>query len=356
MRGYRAKLRPVQRRHRKTGALQWFARGFVPVRLADGTFGRRRVEHRIAGRSVKERQEECDRLNKEYEDVARNVPLTFAKAYLAYVGAGHQSPLYAEKILESLGVMQCHAIDDAAVQDARKLIFKADASPAYVNRHLYTPVLAILKMALKEAAPALKRPIGHSDVTPIEIPPDDWYGDVLPHMSARVAAITMFLATTGRRLGDALGRRPADFDATACTVLVGRTKTGDPVLVELLPAVAAAIAALPAKRTWLFGYGPGSASSVRREIERACRNAQVPYYSPHKFGRHAFATRLLRAGKSTELVRRAGGWATIEMVSRRYGHLAREEVTGAVHEAAGRLLDRGGRAGLPSPDDAASTD
>lgn len=48
----------------------------------------------------------------------------FAKAYLAYVGAGHPSPLYAENILEILGVMQCHSIDDAAVQEARKHIFR----------------------------------------------------------------------------------------------------------------------------------------------------------------------------------------------------------------------------------------
>jgi integrase len=332
VRGYRAKLKPVQRRHRKTGEAQWFARGFVPVRQADGTFGRRRVEHRIAGRTVKERQVECDRLNKEYEDVARNVPLTFAKAYLAYVGAGHPSPLYAENILEILGVMQCHSIDDAAVQEARKHIFKHKASPAYVNRHLYTPILAILRMALKEAAPSLQRPVGHADVTPIEIPPDDWYAAVLPHMSPPIRALVLVLATTGRRLGDALGRRPADFDSVAMTLMVGRTKSGDPLLIDLHPIVNAAIAALcvpknekrrkPSRahqttrpHTWLFRYGPGSASSVRREIKAACTDAGVPYFSPHKFGRHALSTRLLRAGKSLELVRRAGGWATIRSFS-----------------------------------------
>lgn len=47
---------------------------------------------------------------------------------------------------------------------------------------------------------------------------------------------------------------------------------------------------------------------------------------------------MLRAGYSTEYVRSAGGWATIEMVSKRYGHLEKREVTTAVHKVADTFL------------------
>ena len=47
---------------------------------------------------------------------------------------------------------------------------------------------------------------------------------------------------------------------------------------------------------------------------------------------------MLRAGYSMQCVKDAGGWATIEMVSKRYGHLERKEVTAAVHQVGAAFL------------------
>lgn len=346
MQGARAKLKAVKRRG-KDGSFRWFARGFVPIRQPDGSFSRRRVEHRIGGNTQAARQEEVDRLNRDYEDRARNIPLTFARAYLNYIEAGHPVPMHAERILLALGERQCLEIDDAAMIEARKSIFKPEAAPGYINRHLYTPVCAILHQALKERAPQLTRPRGHSDSKPIEIPDTGWYRAVLPHMGPDTRALVMFLTIHGRRLGDALGRRPCDFDPEAMTLAIGKTKTGDPMLVDLHPGVCEALYSMPGwrDRRWLFRDGPASASNVRKDIARACDAAGVRYYGPHAFGRHAFATRMLREGYSMQYVKDAGGWATIDMVAKRYGHLEKREVTEAVHKVADAFLSNGGKVG-----------
>lgn len=380
MQGFRSKLSAVRRRKKtKDGSFKtnWVARGFVPERQPDGSFARKRVEHGLGGNTASARQKEVDRLNEQYEERALNVPLPFARAYRNYIGIGKAVPYFGEQILAHLGLRQCHEIDDTIMQQAKAAIFPDDALPSYVNRHLYTPVSAILKMALREHAPLLTRPEGHKRVAPIAIPDGEWFRAVIPHMSAETAAICKLLTMHGRRLGDALGRVPADFDDTAETLAIGKTKTGEPLLIDLHPGVAAAIRAMSdwSKRRWLFRDGPTSGNNVRKDIlvavlkanglpaklaetaekaHEALDGAEVGYFTPHEIGRHSFATRMLRAGYSTEHVRAAGGWATIEMVSKRYGHLERREVTAAVHKVADAFMDAvspigGGRVGIDAP-------
>lgn len=161
MRGLRSKLTPV-RRKKKDGTVYWAARGFVPIRRPDGTFARQRVELSLRGNTAAARQEEVDRLNTAYEERALHDPLTFSRAYMNYI-EHHAVPLYAEKILASLGERQCCEISDTLMVELARSMFGPRAKTSYVNRHLYTPVLAILRMALKERAPQLTRPKGHKE-------------------------------------------------------------------------------------------------------------------------------------------------------------------------------------------------
>jgi integrase len=363
MRGFRAKLKAV-RRKKKDGTTYWAARGFVPERQPDGTFARRRVEHGIGGLTAAARQTEVDKLNSGYEERALHVPLTFSRAYLNYI-EHNDVPIYFKKILDGvgdtpgLGERQCREIDDTIMITLSQAMFAEDASPAYINRHLYTPVLAILRMALKEHAPQLTRPKGYKDSPPVQIPDKAWFQAVLPFMSADTKALVSMLTMHGRRLGDALGRKPADFSDEDGTLTIGRTKNGDPMLIDLHPHVAALIRAMPdwKSRRWLFRDGPEADSNVRRDILKACVLAsgydeetatavmlkptahkdliaelKVPYFSPHELGRHSFATRMLRAGYSLQYVKDAGGWKSIEVLSKLYGHLERKEWTAEVHK------------------------
>lgn len=344
MRASRAKIKAVRRR-RPDGSIHWAARGYVPARTPDGRLVRRRIEHSLAGLSAADRAKEVDRLNAAYETASAHTPLTFVRAYTNYVENGHPVPLYYKQILHHLAGRQCHEIDDTAMLAAARAMFKPGAKASYVNRHLYTPVMAVLKMALRERAPHLTRPKGHKAITPITIPDPSWFRAIRPCLGPDTLALVAFLTTHGRRLGEALGRTPADFDPVAKTLSVGRTKTGEPLLVELHPGVSALMDAMPGwkARRWLFRDGPNSGSNVRRDIAKACAEAGVDYFSPHELGRHSFATRLLRAGYSLKHVQEAGGWATIEMPAERYGHLGKQEVTTAVHKVGDAIVAEIGR-------------
>ena len=94
MRSLRAKLKAV-RRKKKNGTVYWSARGSVPIRTPDGNFARKRVEHGLSGNTAAARQVEIDRLSKAYEEQVHHEHLTFARAYLNYIQAGHPIPLYA---------------------------------------------------------------------------------------------------------------------------------------------------------------------------------------------------------------------------------------------------------------------
>lgn len=375
MQGYRSKLKPVKRRKKtKEGTVEtyWVARGFIPVRRKDGTFARRRIERSLGGDTAKARQAEVDKLNQAFEDRAQNVNLTFAKAYTNYIGVGKEVPMLGVKILHELGVRQCIEIDDSIMLEARKKIFQEDAKPSYINRHLYTPVISILHMALKEAAPELTRPEGHKDSPEVKIPDQEWFRIVGPHMGIDTRALVWFLTIHGRRLSDALGRVPDNFDPDAGTLLIGKAKNGKPIFIDLHPTVTQACKIMPGweKRRWLFRDGPGSGNNVRKDILIAVLKANgldpkdfqrkaegrplqldeakarayirehgaIPYFGTHALGRHSAATRALLQGYSLLHVQKMYGWDTLEMLSKRYGHLAKKETDAAVHQVGDAFL------------------
>jgi len=279
--------------------------------------------------------------NLEYEERFRNPKklITFAKAYKTYLAKNHPVPLEAEEILLEIGEVQCSQIDDETMVDLAEQIWPDGAAPSTINRHLYSPVIAIMHLVLKEKAPELARPDGHNDVLPVIIPPVWWYKKIEPKCNPSQRAFVFTLAMHGRRTNEMLARKPEHLDPDAGILDLGMTKTGirQP---ELHPGALKLILAIPgwAEREWLFGCGPNSANSFRRDLKAACTRAGAPWYYPHSFGRHFSVTRMLRAGYSVAHVADAHGM-TPEMVTRRYGHLTKKETTAALHKVGGELFD-----------------
>jgi integrase len=201
-------------------------------------------------------------------------------------------------------------------------------------------VLAILHMALKEKAPELRRPKGHKDVRPVIIPPEEWYRAIAPALDPTKLAFVMLLAMHGRRTNEMLSRKPQHLDMVAGLMDLGKTKTGIRELV-INPKCLALLEAMEGwrERKWLFGCGPNSANSFRRDLKAAILKTGQPWYTPHSFGRHMSVTRMLRAGYSVAHVADAHGM-TAAMVLTRYGHLAKKETTAALHKVGGELFDR----------------
>lgn len=352
----KATLAPVCRR--KGGKTFWVARGSVPIREADGAVGSRRVE-RGFGPDIttdRKRHAQCEEWNREYEERFRNpkASLTFARAYTNYIGKGHPLPLKAAQLLEILGERACLDLDDSIMHEVARKLWPKGATPGTLNRHLYTPVISILHMALRHKAPELRRPKGHRDVQPVIIPPESWYRQLWPHLNANQKAFVAFLAMHGRRTSEALGRRPRDLNPGTGILDLGMTKTGVRQ-VALHPGSLKLILAMPGweERKWLFGCGPESDNSFRRDLMKACLRAGVEWYHPHSFGRHTSVTRMLQAGWSVAHVADAHGM-TPEMVTRRYGHLTKRETTAALHavggELFGRIFNQGGSEGPDAGD------
>lgn len=337
----RATLRPVART--KNGKTYWVARGVVPIKRGNGEIASRAVERGFGPGVTTESQRlaQCAEWNREYEQLFREPwrSITFARAFQNYIGKGHPLPWKAQAILEGIGELYCVEISDSVMHDLAEDIWPDGVSPKTLNRHLYSPVISILHVNLKDKAPHLSRPKGHRDVVPVIIPPDDWYERVMGVLSPDQLAVLMFLALHGRRISEALGRTPKDLDLETGVLDLGRTKTGVRVI-DLNPRCIPYIARPGWQhRKWLFGCGPTSANSFRRDFKARCERHGLPYYTPHSFGRHASVTRMLRAGWSTKHVADAHGM-TEQMVATRYGHLTKKETTKALHEVGGELFDR----------------
>jgi integrase len=175
----------------------------------------------------------------------------------------------------------------------------------------------------------LKRP--RCDSVPTSIPDERWFDSVLRHSPPKLAALVVFLTLSGRRVGEALALTEKDIDENG-NAHIGRTKTGVPVVCRL-PSLCLDLLSdcdgyyarkgvgQPSKR--LFGYASLQSASVA--LRRTCERAGVPYYSFHKCGRHSFATRGLKAGKSIKWLQIAGGWKSHKSLDR-YLHLEQSEV------------------------------
>jgi integrase len=317
---------------------KWYCRGTFPKKGDKGNITRTR-DYLGPGFDTRTLcQAECDRLNHELEQAATAAPLapTFEEAVLTYLTTGGDARFLGERergprnrLLDHLGQYRCDEIDDAVMSKAVSMLYPT-ATAATINRQLYTPVVSVLRLASKgkKWKPDLQRPKGYSKLRPAKSPPSDWFARVLPVAGPELKALILLCSFHRLRAGEALRLKPADLDPVEGTIIVERTKNGHPVFVRLAASVVDAI------KAYDWQTGPGlfgtltakNRRSLYRRLETACKRAGVAYYTPHKAGPHAFAKRLLHAGKSLAHVKAAGRWKTIRVVGELYGHLEHSEV------------------------------
>lgn len=297
----------------------WHARGTVHVRDRSGRLTTRRIERSTRTGSIKAARRIAGQIEAEYQESVLG-GTTFAEAALTYMQTTGQTR-FIGPLLDYFGTMPLSGINQDSVLQACKAIYP-DRTPQTWNRQVFTPVASILRLASKSGhcpMPGLTRPEGHNAKPPLKVPDDAWFDSVLPHCPPNLAGLVMFLTLTGHRIGEALQVMEPE-----CTI--EQTKGGEPMKVTV-PALV-----LDVMGEWVPGFGFSHRSNVSKALRKACKEAGAPYYRPHQLGRHAFATRLLKAGKSLQFVKVAGRWKTIKMVSERYGHLEQSEVDSEVKE------------------------
>jgi integrase len=328
------------RRHTKkdgTTVLYWRAR--VPIKTAEGVIEERWIERSTHTGSHAEARRQLEREYHRRADLAlpELSESNFADAALAYMKSGGERT-YLAPILELIGKRPLSDINQGLVQKVADRL-KPGCTPATTNRHVFTPIIAVMNYAakVKLCQPvAIIRPKGHDKAPKLETPDAAWFNVVLPELSPAMRALVLLITLHGLRIAEAIERTPDEIDVQGWRLSIPDTKTGQPVIVPLSRPVIAAIKDIPNWRQQRWLFGTCHRSNVARAVRSACERAGVRHYGTHEIGRHSFSIRVLRDGKSVKFLMAAGRWKTAKMPMQRYGHLERSEVDEAVLEIADR--------------------
>jgi integrase len=134
-----------------------------------------------------------------------------------------------------------------------------------------------------------------------------------------------------------LSDEDGDVDWERRTALLRRTKNGKPRTVVLPELVYKALLPLKGAKGPLFGFS--QRWSLNQALGRACKRAGLSRMTSHKVGRHAFAARHLKNGRTLKELQEAGGWSpkSLPMLAEIYGHLEQSHIDEMVRGADAEL-------------------
>lgn len=195
-----------------------------------------------------------------------------------------------------------------------------NASGATKNRQVIAPVMAIFRFAAKrgKCSPLIVERFEVKRIVKRRTASWEWMEKFTATAKPKLVALTLFLATTAARIGDALALEWSDVDLDAGTALLRDTKNGEDRMVTLLPLVREAMKGMARrtgeKRVFVF-Y---DRSDVLRQIRTACKKAGIDYIPTHGIGRRFFATEMNATGADAKTAATAGGWKTVRMYQEIY--------------------------------------
>lgn len=265
---------------------------------------------------------------------------TFEEAALSYLEAGGEGR-FLPPLLHHFRGRQIGAIRPGDIVNAALTLYPA-ASAATRNRQVITPARAVINHAaqLGWCAPIrvrrfAERPVRRTAVDRRWI--DRFMAAALAAAPRRpanpwLAALALFMFTTGARIGEALALTWADIDLPARRASIRMGKTGgDTRAAALTTEMVVMLANLP-RTAKVFRYA--SRHSVIKAWRATCARAGIEYVPPHQAGRHSFATALNRAGIDPRTAMEAGGWKSARLYLERYVHTdGRLDRIAAVFEA-----------------------
>lgn len=272
------------------------------------------------------------------EDIyGKRVTAIFAEAVELYLDGGGR-PRFVTPLNAHFGRWRMGDISQAEVLKFAKKQYPT-AAPQTIERQVFTPLIAIWEVANEAGlcAPHEFRRPQKPERQPVAFARDEYVAQLLPACSLRLKAAVLLITFTGARASECCNLTSEDVDWEKRSALLRRTKNGKPRTV-VLPAMAYQ-AMLPLKGTVgpLFGFG--QRWSLNQALERACKRAGLPRMTSHKIGRHAFAARHLRQGRTLKELQEAGGWSakSLAMLAETYGHLEQSHIDDMVRGADAEL-------------------
>lgn len=246
--------------------------------------------------------------------------LDFFSAAISYVAAGGQDT-YVDRLKDYFREKPVDEIDQAAIDTAATLLYP-NATAATRNRHVYTPVSAILKHAGREKP--IKRPKGARGQRRLcWLTPPQAFALLAAARSSgdRFWAYCTFLLYTGCRLSEALRLQGGHLDLAAGYAYIPDTKNGEPRAVHLPPVLVAALANLKDKEKSVFGYAKSGALYGMLDAAATSAGVDLPPRVAFHIFRHTYGAWMRRHGHlDTSGLVATGAWKSHD-AARIYEHV-----------------------------------
>lgn len=268
-------------------------------------------------------------------------PLTFAAAVLMYDAtpemAKHLKPLVVE-----LGNMRCDRITPGMIRDLGAKLYPNGCTDSW-RRWVVTPARAVINNANDKGKCPPIRVKGYSEQERIaqdkkrkkasrqERRPGDWKWLLSFRQKApqRHGALALFMFATGARVGQAVQMTPDHLKLSEGKVIIPGAKGHADRDIAIPPELVAELGNLKPKvpRGWekkpankrVFGFA--SSCGPLKAWRKACKDADIPYLSPHAAGRHGFGQeQVIRQGSDSKAVAKFGGWSDTILLSKTYTH------------------------------------
>lgn len=251
---------------------------------------------------------------------------TFAEAAVLYLNKGGESR-FLDPLLDEFGMTRLADMTDSKIATFAAKRYP-NAGPQGINRQVYTPIIAVFRAGARATPPLCAMPKFQRPKRPKrkKVPHvrDDYLATIRPGCSERLWAALMLITFTAARASEACRLVDEDVEWEAGYATLQETKNGETRRVKLPMMVIEAMTPLKGTKGALFGFK--TRHSLNQALERAARRTGLPYLSSHKVGRHTFAARHLRNGRTLKEVAEMGGWKSIPLVAETYGHLERSHV------------------------------
>jgi integrase len=251
--------------------------------------------------------------------------LTFAAAARAYIDAGGEAT-YIGRLNDYFADTPLSEIDQAGVDLAAGRLYP-DASPATRNRHVYTPVSAVMYHAGRRLG--LRRPrgsAGNSQTSWLWPEQAEAIFAEAEKINREFAALLITLCYTGLRLSEALKLTWNDVRLQDGFAYVPDTKTDEPRAVFLPPVAVAAMANLEreiSRRPFRFSKSGHLYNLLKTAAFRA--GVDLPERSAFHIFRHTYATWMRRyAGLDERGLVGTGAWKDRKSAAR-YAHVVVSE-------------------------------